>query len=125
MQRERRRFGKEAVFHKQRVKTTDANTRSASQSVHTLYMYMYNVCIYTMHVHVQCIYRGFHVYSLYNVQYIICGCIQTVYSICVCTDDQKTPQQRARAEVLMQDHLAIIDERDRLERRKMSIISHK
>ena len=42
---------------------------------------------------------------------------------CVCVDEEKTDQQKERTEILVQNLLGIVDERDKLERRKMSIAS--
>ncbi|CAI7994341.1 EH domain-binding protein 1, partial [Geodia barretti] len=38
-------------------------------------------------------------------------------------DEQKTPQQKVRVDTLVQDLLGIVDERDKVERKKMSIAS--
>ena len=49
----------------------------------------------------------------------VCMCV----CVCVCSDEQKTPQQKARVDILVQDLLGIVDERDKVERKKMSIAS--
>ena len=73
---------------------------------------------------------GENVYTCTCMQMCVCssmwGVMLSIYMcLSYCVDDQKTPQQKSRADTLMQDHLTIIDERDKLERRKMSICSRR
>ena len=40
--------------------------------------------------------------------------------ICVCVEEQKSTEQKAREEHLLRELLGLIDERDKLERKKMA-----